>query len=764
MAKKKYIIQFIVDSSTAEAAVRRANAAMGQLDKTATKAAASIDKAMAALGNSANAAANAATSAANRSAAAQQAAADRAAKAAQAAADRAARAAQASAAKQAKAGQDAADKAARAHQAAQDKAAKAHTRAAAAAAKASRDQQAAADRAAKAAQAAAERTAKAQQQAADRAAKAVAQQHAAAARAQAAQDRLVTKSLTNQQVRQQAFNAKMRESNKARVDAAIATMGAERSGFLEATAGALGLETALTAVGATAAGIGILVAGVESLAESFVSAKESALEMAQKTLDTLGDLREIAAIKEKSFPTDEDLAHHSDVRTKSGLTHREAVTWRAELANTLGTVGDDKVKQEQREKLEIVGAEYAARAGGGERAISARATAMGLIPSFMKGDNLQAEDIADTATTADMILGKGAGTQMQGTQQYAKVLTSMSSGVLQGKFHNPLQAAALTALATKAGAGTAATSVEQSIRGLERSGKMTKNKGAIQSQGETIKEAGILDTDDPDQKLRKFFTYLDKNLKKDQSVDKFLQDRGFAQSGERKGLTRFYEAHTQGDYEDVMGLATKPVEKGIAEKKAKEFQGSRIGRYKIAQAKRDAATLRRGLLHSDYETGRVEAESDLTDQGVFDTGWGKVKQKLASASTFGLVEGKEVMINDQLKKNKEDQIKALGGEVSPARGGVSLTDVAGGIAGGPAGLAGLAGKYIGGNVYEHVFADKSAETTHLERIVKELEKLNDKADKQGKEVNAAAQPKNQPASGAKGPPSTIGTWQSWLGL
>ncbi|WP_422928356.1 hypothetical protein [Singulisphaera sp. PoT] len=738
MAKRSYKISFQIESTKAEAAARKLVTSMTQLDKAATKAGASIDKAFAKLNTSATAGANTATAAvANLGAAHTQAAGAKAHAAAAQKIDVGLHSLQMSAVKFGDLQRAAADKAQKAHLASVDKRMKAE-------------------------EAAKTRSMVGIDQLRMSGIKMQGDLLRAAERAQAAKDKLVVKSLSNEDVALRARNSMMAKANQARINQAIAAGSAEKKSFIESAAGAMGLEGALTSVAVAGAGIAALVVSVESLAESFVSAKDSALEMARKTLDTLSDLREISAIKEKAFPSDEELKHHLDVRKASGMTHPEAVTLRNELANTMGTVGFDKINQEQRDKLEVFAAQFAARTGGGEGTVKARAGAIGLIPSFMEGNNLQAEDVADAATKVDILLGKGRGTQKQSTEQYAKVLTAMTSGELEGRFHDPYAAAGLTAIASKSGPGSAATAVEQGVRGLERFGKMTMSKGALQSQGETITEAGIEDADNPDVKFRKFFKYLDTKLQKGQSLDKFLQDRGFANQAERRSIGRFYEGHLSGDYERIMDDAAKPVEKGLAAEKAKEYLESKTGRYKIALANRDAATTERGMKHVEYETGRVEAEDDLIREGMDDTGMGKFQQKWESLKTLGFRTGRDVMIDKRMAENRRKQIEDLGGKAEPPRDGMSVGDLAAGFTGGPAGLAGMAGQFLGNNMYQHVFADESAKANSEQEVINELKKANQNLEKMIAEGKAAKAPAAAPPA-VKGPPSTIGTLQSMLG-
>jgi hypothetical protein len=538
------------------------------------------------------------------------------------------------------------------------------------------DQQRAADRAAKAQQRAADQAAKAQQRAADRAAKIAQRQADQAQRAADRAARLAQRQADAQQrAAQRAADALDRLQSRyiardyqRRVRAeqqAIAS--ARRRAEAEqraATQAVVSQDRLLGKIGEVAMGY-LSISGAMSAYRAIIDitndAANAAKQHAFEVLRVRDSLRELAAIKGKSNPDNEELRRYSDARKASGLTHEEQVTFSTEVFNALGTVSEKKLSQAEREKITAQGGQLAARLGGGEAGAKARATVLGLLPNYMQGKDgkpLTAEDVIGTADAGETILGRGAGSQTNAATQFQKVLTTLNSEGLQGKFKNPLKAAALTALATQFGPESAATSVMQAVRETQAITKFRQGEGTLQAQAETLQEAGISEFMNPEEALTKLFGYIDKETEggKKEAIPAFLKRRGFQNSEGTESLARFFEQYKAGNFQEIMGLADQQVDNSAPQRKFREFAASPIGRSRIADAELDAAKIEQGKQEENLEILRKRGQASRIQSGADQSFFSIAKRRLMAPLVGGQDAAERIMQEQEGIRLREQEL------------------------------------------------------------------------------------------------------------
>jgi hypothetical protein len=604
--------------------------------------------------------------AAAQAAAQQQRSADQATKAQQRAADQAAKAAQ-----------RAADQAAKAAQRAADQAAKLAQRQAA-------QQQRAVDQAAKAAQKAADKQAREAQRAADK----IARDAQRAADAKLRADQRAAESLDRLQTRYAADDYRRRVRNERQaIESAKRKAEAEKKAAEQTAMAQDRLIGKMAEVAAGYLSIQGAVQAYRAIIDITNQAADAAKRHADETLRIRDSLRELAAIKGKSNPDNEELRRYSDARKASGLTHEEQVTFSTELFNALGTVSEKKLSAAEREKITTQGGQLTARLGGGNEGAKARATVLGLLPNYMQGKNgkpLAGEDVVGTADAGEMILGRGAGSATNAATQFQKTLTSLSSEHLEGKFKNPLKAASLTALATQFGPESAATSVLQAVRETQAITKFRQGEGMLQAQAETLGEAGVTEFMDPEEALTKLFKYIDTETKggTTEAVPAFLKRRGFINSEGTESLGRFFEQYKSGTFQEIMGLADQPVDNTLAQKKFKEFAASPTGRNRLADAEVSAAEIEQGKKEENLEIARKRGRAARLARGVDQdmveqarlaakgklVGGKEAAERMAEEEEGLAIREKELGVTARGESNRELYLKGL---LGPVVGGVA---------------------------------------------------------------------------------------------
>lgn len=421
--------------------------------------------------------------------------------------------------------------------------------------------------------------------------------------------------------------------------------GLEKEGFAQAVASAIGFERALTKVGVAALGLSAAKNVVTTFVGAFADAKKSSEDMARQVLDTASALRDIAAIKEKFGPDDAELKQHLAVRLASGLTHPEAHDYQEELYNSLGTVSKEKFDDQERSKLEILGAQYAARAGGGIGSVKARATLLGLLPDYIKGKP-SAERVVDEADRIDVILGKGAGSQQVSTTQYQEILTALTSGDLKGFLNDPKQAAALNAIASKFGPNHSATSVMEAVREVRGLTKFRQGEGIDAAQAETLTAAGIDEKDDPVTAMRKLFKFMAPIVDKGEAFPVALGRRGFRNQTGNERLAQFFEQWRKGNFDMIMSMAEAETPLGVAEQKNAAFRQTENFQDLQGRAQIDQAKIIEGKKATALLIAKQQAEAKLIGEGLEGPA-GKLKADIATAATLGRMEGRDVLIEQR---------------------------------------------------------------------------------------------------------------------
>lgn len=464
-----------------------------------------------------------------------------------------------------------------------------------------------------------------------------------AEKAAAQKARAYKKALTDEEVALAVHNAKVARANQARVDQAVRAAGA----FGESTTMAERLGTAVSGLAGPFAALAGAKGIVEGVGAAFSAANQAAEAMGRQVLDTLDDLREIAAIKGKFAPDEDELAQYTDLRKGSGLKHNEAVAYTGQLYNALGTVSEARFDAAERKKLDAGGAKLAARMGGGEEGATARASMLGLLPGFLQDKDAQgrprkitADEVLATADRGEEILSRGAASNSAMAQQAQKVMTAIASPEMKGTFKNPLKADALTAIASKfetEGFGTAALEFAREMRGMT---KFRKAKGMDHTQAEFLARAGVDEADDADKAARKVFKLIDKetNGGKDRAIDQYLREQGFNDEIGPRRISQFYEQHRTGLYEDVMGMADVPVDLASPEKKFAAFAASDVGRDRLNQAAVDAAKIDRGKLRTPLVLARDQARAEIIKEGKTDNALADIPTKIG-LGVAGMIPG-----------------------------------------------------------------------------------------------------------------------------
>jgi hypothetical protein len=437
------------------------------------------------------------------------------------------------------------------------------------------------------------------------------------------------------------------ELERRRAALAEAAAARQAQAFGKVSSSVTGLPVSVTAVGAALLGLEVGTRIVSTLAGAFARAQQAAEDMARKTLDTTGSLREIAAIKEKFAPTDEELAQHLAVRKAGGLTHGVAVAYQTELYNALGTISKEKFPDSEREKLEIEGAKLIGRTvkRGDESTAKAKSTVLGLLPDYLPGKPT-AGQVADVGDAVDVILGKGAGSQQVSTTQYQHVLTATTSEKMPGQFREPRMAAAFTATASKFGPDSAGEATMEAFRQLRGFTKELKSKGAKSSQGQTLKKMGITEFDAPDVAMMKMFAFADKEFK-GEAFDVALARRGFKDLTGNKRLGQFYEQYQKGNLQEMIALAKAPIPEGTADRKFRANMKAQATRDEMVQNDVEIAEIERGKQTRELLIGKNAAKAEMIKEGLEDTGVGDLKKVAASFSTGFFKPGKEVIAEER---------------------------------------------------------------------------------------------------------------------
>ncbi len=451
------------------------------------------------------------------------------------------------------------------------------------------------------------------------------------------------KSLTEEQLQIAARNKAWDKHHNDRIKQIVKEQGVDKDNCAQSIADAFSFEKALSGVGVALAGIAAGKMAVGAIASAFADAKRASEGMARQVLDTTAALREIAAIKEKFAPDDAELQQHIGVRLASGMTQDQAVEYQEGLANALGTVPESKLSAVERAKLEKQGAAYVARTSRNAATARARADALGMIPNFMKGKSTTASQVTDMADSIDVILGRGAASQQVMTEQYREVLSAMTGDEdMKGFFHDPRQAAGMTAVASSFDKGAPGTATLEAVRALRGFTRFRKTKGLDASQSQTLAAAGINERMNPYEAMQSLFGFADKSMKPDEAFDVFLARRGFRNETANTRLAQFYAAHKKGTLGSIMGMTEAPIVPGQVDVKNEAFLGSHVGRDLVSRAQIDAAKLDRGKQARELVIAKQQAQAQLIGEGSEDTTFGTLKRRIYGVLGVGFKSGADI--------------------------------------------------------------------------------------------------------------------------
>jgi hypothetical protein len=535
--------------------------------------------------------------------------------------------------------------------------------------------------------------------------------------------------LTDEQVMQAARNRIVDSGNRRRVASAARAMGEQSNSLAEGIAQATGFEQALTKAGLAMLAFSTAKSVVSAVVGAFVEGKKASEEMATQVLETLGALRELAAIRGKYAPDETELARHIDVRKASGLTHAQAVDYQEQLFNALGTVTTDRLSEDERKKLEVGAAPFVARTARDPATARAKAGMIGLLPNFITGKGggpLTARDVTEEADKIDEILNRGGSSTEVMTSNYQQVLTAMTGDEdMKGFFHDPKKAAGLTAIASSFAKEAPATAVIQAVRPLRDFTKMRKKKGLTASQSQTLTEMKITEFDEPDQVLMKLFKYADENFK-DEAFDVALGRRGFGDATGNKGLAQFYGAYKKGVFQDIMKDTDAAAVPGLAGQKDAAYLASDFGRLGLAQAGLDAAKLQRGQAGIPLKLAKIAAEERLTQQDFQTDPLARLQSSFFGAVTGGQASGDQIMIEQEAMRRLREQTggkdQGLGARVDRALVGGMLGPLAG------AAYEKTAGSSLLAPAVDYLFGGNTQAAQNLDRLANAAETLARKAD------------------------------------
>lgn len=461
-----------------------------------------------------------------------------------------------------------------------------------------------------------------------------------------------------------------------------------------------GLPLAVTGVGAALMGLEVGTRIVSGLASAFDDAKRAAAEMADKTLETLGSLKEIAAIKEKPGVDDEELAHHLDVRKAGGLSAAVAVEYQTQLLNSLGTVSKEKFSDTEREKYEIEGAKLVGRTVKPGDTATARAMAqyMGILPGYMPGKPTAAQ-AADLASDLYDVMGKGQFSQQVGSEQLAKLMGSTVSAKMPGQFRDPKMAAAFLAAASRFAKDSPAEASLEAFHELRTFMPKGGKKGMKREQALLLEKMGITEFDAPDAAMMKAFKYADENFK-DEAFDAAMMRRGFHNATGNRQLAAFYNMYKEGELQPILALGEKPTVEGSAEAKAAAAVRDKASRGTRSATDADVAAIARGTRTTELNIAKREAKAALTTEGLYDTPLGDIAQGAASVASFGRP-GAEVLL-EQRALNEARQKAGIAPEAPPME----------------VGPGGDLGRFLFGlkALFDSRFGDTAGQVNELKRI------------------------------------------------
>ena len=517
--------------------------------------------------------------------------------------------------------------------------------------------------------------------------------------------------LSEEQLQLAARNRAHDVYHKKRIDQILEEKYATKDSFGEAIAQATGLGQAVTTVGAAILGLEIGKQVIGAVVLAMQQAKTASESMARQVLDTLGGLREIAAIKGKFAPDAEDLARHIDIRKRSGLSQAEAVDYEAELANVLGTVDPAKFTDEERSRLAVLGAQQVSRRGGNVSGVTKPlARTQALLADFVKprGDGkVYAADVMAMTDAVDVINSMGAASQQVSTTQSNELITSLTAPDLKGSFDDPRKAVALNTIASKFESNASATATIEAVRQARGFTKWRVGKGMTASQAQTLKDAGITEGDDPAESMRKLFRFAQKTMGKDEAFDAFMARRGFRDQTGNKRLAQFYNEYRKGNYDRVMAEADKPLGRDY-ESKTRAFLASQTGRDALSRVAVDAAKIDRGKRAAELVISKQEAEAAFVAGGGDDTITGQLGQRIA---------GREAIIEREAVKSARKQAGLPGGHGL----GFFGRSVKGTLLGqGP--ISALGADMIGTRV-SGMMDDRAEEINYLRRIAESNERI-----------------------------------------
>lgn len=445
------------------------------------------------------------------------------------------------------------------------------------------------------------------QKEADRAtAQATAQQQRQADRLDAVQDRLIAKD----QRRRTAYEARKlrdKERNEAQLaaieDRYLMEEYRKRGEYLEKRQAqdeaAASAQEAMIAK-AAAATLAAALKGLQMLMDGYKRIREDAVKAAEATTQLRKELRVEATLKGEGAPTTKALIESLQFRAQTGLDQAAATDFTRQYIGTVPIAFQKGNISEQVSKDLMVKAGIMSARQGGDA--GTRGELAGILGQF--GKVTSAQQGLGQLESIRIALTEGRGDDTPLTQQ---LLDAAGATVREGGPVGTLpELAALIGVTSLTNPGEASMLTKQLIRGVRtKRGKMSKPKGAKESQGQYLQRLGVKENDSLEAILDKVVPDLQAAQASGRDIEGYLTEHGFSQSQERLALTTFvpnYEA-----FKKRMAASRQAGQGAAVEQQNQAFLASPYGRQVVADVQNKISEQEIGLRTERFNTLMSEA-------------------------------------------------------------------------------------------------------------------------------------------------------------
>lgn len=466
---------------------------------------------------------------------------------------------------------------------------------------------------------------------------------------------------TEEEVAAAAHNRHMDALNQKNVASAQKALYGTRSAFVEAIAGATGLDRATTNVGAAMLTLSVGRTTINGITEAFAKAKANADAMAEKTLATVAGLRALASVAGRK-PDETFGSEVLKFGVQTGLGAQRAARFQESFLGRAQIVKGKTI------------ADQAAPGGGPSEfdkfMVSAGklATAKDIpdeVAADLAGGVLKVENFkakgqgADEATSRLMgamkILDAGSGKMAILGPQLNKAIAELTSeDKLAGVFRNVGEAAVATSVAAEHDPGEAGTMVSRTsiaLRDFE-----DKDKKAF------FKRAGITERDSFLEAIKKANVVIGEEVAKGIPVDTAIKAFGFDKEiRAERGLKTFFGARETVLKPQLENLAKTEVVGAPEAAKADLAALTREKTFKDAQAQArvEKSEFEIGKKATDLDIAKNEAKAELIERGGFnDTVMGRagfLNQWIAGVASGFTRKGSEILVEEEALNRLKDR-------------------------------------------------------------------------------------------------------------